>query len=594
MPEPAKFGPGVERQAAVRIHERKRGEPVTRPLKVYTLDSTTSRIEGGIATADVPYEPLQPGPEGLLFYVDPRDGATLNSAVDLDDPRILIRGGLDPSPSNHQFHQQMVYAVCSKVYAQFQRALGRLVAWGFDREGGDPARAGKLRLRPHAAQYAANAAYEKETGELCFGYYRAPETGIGRNAPNAFVFTCLSHDIIAHELTHALLDGLRSHFTVPTSRDVMGFHEGFADLVAVFQHFTYPKALEEQIRRFSGAIDQSEMLAGIAENFGLTTGGSGPLRSAIGKGTVRYKPEMEAHEMGSVLLTAVFRALLTVFKRRTEPYIRLAYTPPSGYLAAELISYLASTASELAGRLLEMCIRAIDYCPPVDMHLGEFLRAVITASRELVPEDAVGYREALIDSFAAHGVYPPGVGQLAEDSLVWRPPARYIEPIEPLHFANLRFAGDPSLPASPAELRRQAGALWDFVTRRENCEEFGLAEYGASDAEPPTVQSIRTARRVGPNGEVLFDLVAEITQRRMARDPETGAAAKFVGGSTVILGPTGEVRFIISKNIGNDERLSRQLAFQRESGYWGLTGGQYRMRGYAHQLAHHATSEPRP
>ena len=48
------------------------------------------------------------------------------------------------------------------------------------------------------------------------------------------VFTCLSHDVIAHELTHALLDGMRSHFTIPTQVDVLAFHEAFADLVSGF------------------------------------------------------------------------------------------------------------------------------------------------------------------------------------------------------------------------------------------------------------------------------------------------------------------------------------------------------------------------
>jgi hypothetical protein len=468
----------------------------------------------------------------------------------------------------------MVYAVCSKVYAQFQRALGRLVAWGFDAPG-DSA---KLWIRPHVREEGANASYDKRSGQLRFGYYEAPPEGIGRNAPKACVFTCLSHDIIAHEFTHALLDGLRSHFTIPTSAGVLGFHEGFADLVAVFQHFTYPQVLEREIRRRAGGIDQSTLLGGIAENFGLTTNRRGPLRCAIGGKDLRYHENLEAHDMGSVLLTALFEAFVNVYRRRTEPFIRLAYTPPSGYLAAELVSFLAAKASETAGRFLEMCIRAIDYCPPVDIQLGEFLRALITADRDLVAEDPWGYRDALIDAFAAHGIYPPGVGQLSEDSLVWRPPERSVPPIEALHFANLRFQGDPSLPADPSELTRQASVLWDVVNEPYNRPVFGLE--GPDSADPPVIESIRTSRRVGPDGELLFDLVAEVTQRRIVG--VGNQTAKFFGGSTVILGPRGEIRYVIAKRVGDGDRLERQLEFQRESGYW----ENYRMKGYAHQLAH--------
>ena len=43
-----------------------------------------------------------------------------------------------------------------------------------------------------------------------------------------------------------------------------------------------------------------------------------------------------------------------------------------------------------------MCIRALDYCPPVDITFGEYLRALITADADLVPDDDRGYRVAMI------------------------------------------------------------------------------------------------------------------------------------------------------------------------------------------------------
>ena len=39
----------------------------------------------------------------------------------------------------------------------------------------------------------------------------------GNNLPGQRVFTCLSHDIIAHEVTHAVIDGIRTYFTEPTN-----------------------------------------------------------------------------------------------------------------------------------------------------------------------------------------------------------------------------------------------------------------------------------------------------------------------------------------------------------------------------------------
>jgi hypothetical protein len=575
-----RFGPGVTRQPGVRPYMRQRADPLVRPLKVYTLDPSSSRVDGSVATVDVPWEPLAPGPVGALLAVDAA-GSDVSRGVDLDDPRLLIQGGLDPSVSDHRFHQQMVYAVCSRIYAQFQNALGRVISWGFDP---GPSH-GRLTLRPHAGSQGSNAQYDPDTGAISFGFFKAPAEGAGRSAPNGRVFTCLSHDVIAHEFTHALLDGLRSHFTVPTSSDVLGFHEGFADLVAVLQHFTHKDVLESQIKRTGGRLERAELLTNIARQFAEATGGTGGIRCAV-QPEKCYSPDAEAHEMGSVLVSEVFAAFTSIFQRKTERYVALAGWQPPRPMPHELVLMLASEAARLADQFLSLCIRAVDYCPPVDLTLGEYLRAMITADRELVPDDPWNYRDSLIAAFAERAIYPGGVDQLSEDSLCWRPPTCFVEPIAPLHFSNLRFAGDPSWPAGSHELYRQADALWDFVTRAHVASEFGLSAPGSDGTDAPVVQSIRTARRVGPDGQVLFDLVAEVTQRRRVVDPASGRGAKFFGGSTLIIGPEGEVRYVIRKHINSDDRLARQLEYQRTSGYWASTNGQLTMKGYAHRLAH--------
>ena len=81
------------------------------------------------------------------------------------------------------------------------------------------------------------------------------------------VFTCLSHDIVAHETTHALLDGLHRRFIEPSNVDVWALHEAFADLVALFQHFTYPEVLQHQLARTRGDLERQNRLAELAYQF---------------------------------------------------------------------------------------------------------------------------------------------------------------------------------------------------------------------------------------------------------------------------------------------------------------------------------------
>lgn len=596
-------GSGVLR-AAVVPYRRQPGDPLYRRLRIYTVDPALQRLEGAVATVNVAFEPLAAGPVGQLFEVDPHDAAQCTSyrVADLDERDVLLADGYTPSPSDPRFHQQMVYAVCSNVYSAFRTALGRNISWGF----GDARQPARLVLRPHYGN-EQNAYFSNHGthGELRFGYFRAPQEPLGiRTMPGGFVFTCLSHDIVAHEVTHALLDGLRPHFALPTNADVTAFHEGFADLMAIFQHFSYTEVVLTAIRRCRGKLQDADLLTQLALQFGHTTGQKGPLRVAIerpGQAPRQYSAELPAHELGSILVSAVFDAFAQIYQRKTERYLRLATQGsgllPPGELAHDLQTVLAERASKLASQFLGICIRAIDYCPPVGLTFGDYLRALITADFDLVPDDRLDYRGALIDAFWRRNIYPRSATNLSEDALLWRAPRLTLEPVPALDFAALRFDGDPAHAAGPAELRRQACALGHYLTRAEHprhLDEFGMVRKGdprldGDDVSLPCVQSIRSARRAGPQGQVVFDLVAEVTQQRFVASSAAGPAFSYHGGATVILAPDGAVRYAIVKSVVGAQRLQRRRAFfasrcgQR---HWAVNDGGYLLRGPVFKLLH--------
>ena len=584
-------------RAVAKPFARQCGDPLYRPLRVLTSDPAASRLEGSVALLKVPYESLRPGPEGRLFRVDSTDPQqqTKYRPADLDEPAALLGGGFAPSPSEPRFHQQMVYAVCSIVYATFRKALGRHIAWGFNRQE-DP---GRLVLKPFAFK-GANAYYDRDEGSLSFGYDIAPPaTSASRTLPGGYFFTCLSHDVVAHELTHALLDGLRSHFSVPSGPDVAAFHEGFSDLVAIFQRLSYRELVITAVRKSRGQLQQAPLLTDLARQLGEVRGQKSALRSALTRNPpLQYDEAAEPHVLGNVLVCAVFAAYLTIFERKTAPLLRLATNgtgvAPPGELAADLVDLLAHKASTLASHFLSLIIRAIDYCPPVGIRLGEYLRALITADHDLVPDDTWAYREALIDAFARRNIYPRHVATLAEDALLWRPPRRSMAPLTELDFGHLEFAGDPANAANDKELMRQACVLGQYATQPAHLHEFGLlspiaAQALGARAELPQVQSIRSTRRVGPDGQIVFDLVAEITQVLVMRATAEAASYSVIGGSTVILGPDGEVRYLISKSAAGSERLHRGREFMDSAPgrqFWRIEGNRYVQKASLFAMLH--------
>lgn len=252
----------------------------------------------------------------------------------------------------------------------------------------------------------------------------------------------------------------------------------------------------------------------------------------------------------------------------------------------------------IATSFLNICIRAIDYCPPVDMEMGEYLRALVTADHEIVSEDPWGYREALIRLFQRRRIFPDHVPFMSEDALRWQPCDAEMKKIPELAFERLRFNGDPGRPSSGAELDRQANVLGRFVTVPTNAEALRLLvpgmrlPKGLMQAAPPRIQSIRCARRVAPNGRILFDLVAEVTQSCTAKGKN--GPFDFFGGSTIVIDPEGVVRYAIYKKLDSLDRQQRQAVAIHGPlrNYWRKGKKGYESRPGVFKILHRARSTP--
>jgi len=587
--------------------------PTVRRFNVYAFDpraslapetATINKAVISIPMEESYEEKVREGPTNEYIEVVDYDAPAglYYAPLNPNHPHLLPEAGLQPDEGRPQFHQQMVFAVAMKTIKGFELALGRKVLWASSAKGQMGKFIRHLRIYPHALA-EANAYYSPEKTALLFGYFR-DASDLGKGLPGGWVFTCLSHDIIAHETAHAILHGMHRRSIEATGLDALAFHEAFADIVALLQHFTMTDVVAHQIAAGRGNLRMESLLTDLAGQFGEATRIGNSLRSGIDRkidpetgrlhapDATLYARTEEPHERGSVLVGALFDTFITIFENRTRDLMRLATgssTPTGAELPTELVNRLAREAGKAAGHVLQMCVRGLDQLPVTDLTFGEFLRAVVTADADLVPEDPHCYRVILSDAFRRRGIYERGWPSMAPNSLRWQSPDHLFEEAD---FRDVIVGLDNVPEFDRSRIARQ---------ERDNCRDIHEWLMTGDDEEATTadawgqligvsfdfdaigsikrtsegypaveVHSARIARRTGPSGRETRELFVEVTQQRYGYfDPDRQAEAEddadiagkghdFImrGGSTLVIDLTdGSLRYAIRKRIDDEKRL---------------------------------------
>jgi hypothetical protein len=437
---------------------------------------------------------------------------------------------------------------------------------------------GVLQLLPHAFR-GENAFYDPDLRAILFGYFQADETDPGPNLPGQFVYTCLSHDIIAHEVTHAVLHRIRPWLLQATNPDVPALHEALADLVAIFLHFELPGVVADTVASTRTDLKDPTPLVQLAQQFGYATGRRASLRSALDQpDPMRYTTTYEPHARGSILVAAVFEAFLTIYRRRISDLLRLATggtgTLPAGALPPDLVRRVSQEASRTAEQVLTMVVRALEYLPPVDATFSDFLRAVVTSDRELFPTDAAGLRTAFVDAFRRRGIYPTKdeVPSLADISLVWPRgswPDDVVIPDCDVLLTREVLGLDPHVTLDPATLTLDPATMAKTSEEpgtpkrpdvRERLEEFAgkyFDKLGLADPKEKgnriSVDDYVTTFRYDEDGSAKVAFIVQFTQDVQTKDlpniPTEVTENAVRRGTTLIADGSGRPRFVVAKPL---------------------------------------------
>lgn len=534
------------------------------------------------ASVGVPAERLALGPTGFRVKVvdyDAEAGLLYRAHVysetaegHMADPfAARLPAATDPKRSAAEaalladpaFHTQNVFALVMRTLARFEHALGRRVQWGF---GGH-----QLHVAPHAF-VDANAFYSREDRSLMFGYFERDQAA---DDEGQFVFTCLSHDVVVHETTHALIDGLRAGFMTMSGPDQAAFHEGFSDIVALLSVFSLQEVAEHALTQtvrsgrrmvttregrrlvhgdaLTPAVLTDSALFGLAEEFGRAIG---DMRANALRRSIRIKPSIhlldhpdyaEAHTRGEVLVAAVLHTVLHIWIGR----IAELGTFGGGYYN---LSEVAAEGAKVASHVLTMCIRALDYCPPLDLEFADFLAALLTVDAEVAPDDRrYHYRDTVVRVFASFGITPPL--ERTNGHGCWKTFAEQSS----LQYQRSNFE---SMLRDPEEVFR---FIWE-----------NRAVLRVDDRSYTEVMSVRPSVRMGPEGLLLRETICEYISRANIFgselkavcdvDPrpkgiETTTRLTVYGAGTLVFDQYGQLKYNISRNLKDSAWQRKRLEY---------------------------------
>jgi len=266
------------------------------------------------------------------------------------------------------FFQVSPFATVLKTLDFFEdpQLLGRKLSWAFPSP--------QLVIVPRAG-VTANAFYERGTNSLEFYYQEA--------AAGHTVYTALSHDIVVHEATHAILDGLAPDLLDAILPQSLALHEAIADLSAISQTLLNEMVVWSIENLSPAAVEPREALSRVAEEFGSARQGESgnflrrlknartldPNDNSRDEFGAPNRPDpTDLHALSQVLSGAVY----SVFEKR----LAATHRKERDGLPASLDELLLPAARRVA----RITFRALDYLPPGEASFADYGRAFLAAA----------------------------------------------------------------------------------------------------------------------------------------------------------------------------------------------------------------------
>jgi hypothetical protein len=370
-------GPACRRVAIVDFdfHSGKLGTPVP-------LDPKGSPYAGiGSYKADIPYR------RGVRVTTWSR------SKVKRDVAALGSLGAEDEDA----FLKVSVFGTVLRILGLIQdpAVLGREIRWAFP---GD-----QLLVVPRAGELD-NAFYHRGSRSLQFYY--------GKTGDDRAVFSGFSQDIVAHEATHAVIDGIAPSLHDAISAESLAIHEGLADITAALLTMRNRELVENPESKASLAkMMGSSRFSRIAEEFGRWRGYGDALRDVFNAKTLDPRGKRNCrvdgsspHSLSEVLSGLLFTMFRNVFTSAPDDPALWKRLYKGESAKPETLRLRTSFAGN---RVLSLAFRGLDWLPPGEASFGDLIAAMLAADRLFLPQQDLARRIVMKEAQKRHIVITP-------------------------------------------------------------------------------------------------------------------------------------------------------------------------------------------
>lgn len=369
-------------------------------LETASSGSTEEKILEGFRYKSA--DPLLNGPVSrrvAVVDIDPETGKVVLGARFLPPSKGRKIGRYSIKNPNDfrakDFQQVSVFGAVLKTMAMFEESdvLGRPLKWAFDGE--------QLLVVPRAGRMA-NAFYHRGSRSLQFFFFDTMVAGA-----KTTVFTCLSPDIIAHEATHAILDGIAPDLYDAISPQSLALHEAIADLAAVIFALRTSALRDRVLKLSNGDLKRAGAFNEIAKQFGTALAGADEaLRNLYNEASLSphwgKQVRREPHDLSTVLSGALYR-LLVADHDKVKTAIVDALDPQPANREEALYSASGKALFISGEKFKRIVFRALDYLPPGEISFADYGRALIAADMASNPERS-WERDLIKEEFVRRGI----------------------------------------------------------------------------------------------------------------------------------------------------------------------------------------------